>query len=96
MVRTSQKARRPASAAAVTTTTSVSLSKENKHEQHLAKNNAMRAEVKYLERRYDGKGVLFVAEQKEPKQAKEKIDWWQKFVLCVTRQLDRQNKVGIS
>ncbi|KAK3370625.1 AAA family ATPase [Podospora didyma] len=53
----------------------------------------MQAELKYLEKRYTKKGRLYVTEPKEDEDLPDQsINWHEKFVLCVTRLYDPQNR----
>lgn len=52
----------------------------------------MRAEIKYLQKRYDKDGNAFTAEQKEIKQPVEMTEWWENFALTIMHQLDYSNQ----
>ena len=53
----------------------------------------MQAELKHLEKRWTKKGRSFIAEPKDDDEVPEdSVNWYEKFALCITRQLDRTNE----
>ncbi|KAK3373167.1 AAA family ATPase [Lasiosphaeria ovina] len=58
-----------------------------------ASETPMLLELKHLEKRWTSKGRMYITEPKEDEELPaNKINWHEKFALCVTRHYDQQNK----
>ncbi|GKT64202.1 AAA family ATPase [Colletotrichum tofieldiae] len=53
----------------------------------------MQVELKHLEKRWTKKGHAYITEPREDEDVPEqKVNWYEKYALCVTRQYDGQNQ----
>ncbi|OHF01612.1 AAA family ATPase [Colletotrichum orchidophilum] len=69
------------------------LTEEDKRRREELERAPMQIEVKHLERRWTKKGYSYITEPKEDEDVpEEKINWYEKYALCITRQYDSQNK----
>ncbi|KAK1623245.1 AAA family ATPase [Colletotrichum phormii] len=69
------------------------LTEEDKKRREELEKAPMQIEVKHLEKRWTKKGHPYITEPKEDEDIPEdKINWYEKYALCITRQYDGQNK----
>ncbi|WQF86867.1 Putative AAA+ ATPase domain, ATPase, AAA-type, core [Colletotrichum destructivum] len=69
------------------------LTEEDKRRREDLEKAPMRVELKHLEKRWTKKGRPFVVEPQEDEDVpEEKVNWYEKYALCITRQYDSQNK----
>ncbi|KXH67804.1 AAA family ATPase [Colletotrichum salicis] len=69
------------------------LTEEDKKRRKELEKAPMQIEVKHLEKRWTKKGHPYITEPKEDEDIpEEKINWYEKYALCITRQYDGQNK----
>lgn len=69
------------------------LTEEDKLRRDELEKAPMQAELKHLEKRWTKKGRCYVAEPKEDEDVpEEKVNWYEKFALCVTRMYDASNR----
>ncbi|KAF4784834.1 AAA family ATPase [Colletotrichum scovillei] len=69
------------------------LTEEDKKRREELEKAPMQIEVKHLEKRWTKKGHPYITEPKEDEDIpQEKINWYEKYALCITRQYDGQNK----
>ncbi|WYZ44542.1 hypothetical protein EsH8_VII_000978 [Colletotrichum jinshuiense] len=69
---------------------------EKKRREELA-TAPMQAELKHLEKRWTKKGHGYIAEPKEDEDLPDdKINWYEKYALCITRQYDSENNYVVN
>ncbi|KAI1860609.1 hypothetical protein JX265_009072 [Neoarthrinium moseri] len=55
---------------------------------------AMKCEIKHLDRRYDDKDEQYFVERKDEVKKPEQKDWWRLFAFCVVRHYDSDNELS--
>ncbi|KAJ0160546.1 ATPase family AAA domain-containing protein 3B [Colletotrichum tanaceti] len=69
------------------------LTEEDKRRREELEKAPMRVELKHLEKRWTKKGRPFVVEPQEDEDVpEEKVNWYEKYALCITRLYDSQNQ----
>ncbi|GKT42861.1 ATPase family AAA domain-containing protein 3B [Colletotrichum spaethianum] len=69
------------------------LTEEEKRRREELEKAPMQVELKHLEKRWTKKGHVYITEPKEDEDIPEqKVNWYEKYALCITRQYDSQNQ----
>lgn len=69
------------------------LTEEDKKRRAELEKMPMQAQLKNLEKRWTKKGRSYIAEPKDDDDAPEElVNWYNKFALCITREMDRTNE----